>query len=47
LIKDTGSPPFVVHGNINIGGESNDVKGLAAADGRPGDACEAAFGDIG
>jgi hypothetical protein len=27
LVKDTGSPPFIVDGNINIGGESGPVKG--------------------
>ena len=27
MVKDTGSPPFIVDGNINIGGESAPVKG--------------------
>ena len=31
MVKDTGSPPFVVDGNLNIGRESGHVKGRSAA----------------
>ena len=33
MVKDTGSPPFSVNGNSNIGRDSHDVKGNAG--GRP------------
>ena len=38
MVRDTGSPPFIVDGNINIGGESGPVKGpdrpIDGADGK-------------
>jgi hypothetical protein len=36
LIQDTGSPPFVVNGDINIGGRSGPVKGAMVVEARRG-----------
>ena len=50
MVRDTGSPPFVVDGNPSIGRESSDVKGPAAkAAGGPGTFAKRflpIFGDI-